>query len=334
MKRQATIKILLLIIVAGLTAAAQTTSQAPQKPLTRAQILALLAGDVPSSRVTMLVQERGINFTSKDDFLDQVNKAGGEDDLVAALKSAKVIKNAASSSPTTGPTPNVKQEEAKDAELAQHASQGAELMKNNHFAEAETEYRTAVKLDPDNAALHIALSRALNAQKKTDEGMREARLAIRLNPESDLAYFSLGNSLRLQEDWAGAAREYREAIKLNPDYAMTHNNLGFTLKEEGDIDGAIKEYREALRLNPREESAMANLGNALEMKGDLDGAIAQYQQIARMRPKLGGPHFRMGQLLEKKGEPRRALAEYREAMDLAPDNPRFRAAYEHARRNQ
>ena len=30
-----------------------------QKPLTRAQILALLAGDVPSSRVAMLVQERG-----------------------------------------------------------------------------------------------------------------------------------------------------------------------------------------------------------------------------------------------------------------------------------
>jgi len=54
------------------------------------QILALLAGEVPSSRVTMLVQQLGVNFASNDAFLDQVRKGGGEDDLVAALHSAHV----------------------------------------------------------------------------------------------------------------------------------------------------------------------------------------------------------------------------------------------------
>ncbi len=280
MKRQAIIKILLLIIVAGLTAAAQTTSQAPQKPLTRAQILALLAGDVPSSRVTMLVQERGIDFTSNDAFLDQVRKGGGEDDLVAGLQSAHVTKMQAPRSASTGtprgqapprhpggPAPDAKLEEAKQEELAQRAARGGEFLQDRHYAEAEAEYRAAVKLDPENSYLHMALSRALNFQKKTDEAMQEAHLAIKLNPESDMAHFSLGNALRLQEDWAGAAAEYREAIRLNPDYDMTHNNLGLTLRRQDDLDGAIAEFRKALRLNPRSEAAMGNLGNALESKG-------------------------------------------------------------------
>jgi tetratricopeptide (TPR) repeat protein len=339
------ILVVLLAAIPVLLSEAQTPKPVAA-PLTRVQVVSLLAGDVPSSRVTILVQQRGISFTSNDAFLDQVRKAGGEDDLIAALKAAPPAKNASvlpppavagSTLPPTGaptpstPAPNVQLDETKQEELTQHAERGAELMRGNHFAEAEEEYRAAVKVDPDNASLHIALSRALNAQKKSDEGMQEAREAIRLNPESDLAYFILGNALRLQEDWAGAERQYREAIRLNPDFDMSHNNLGFTLSQEGKPDAAIDEYHEALRLNPREELARSNLANALESKGDLDGAITELQTLARQRPMMGGPHFRMAQLMEKNHEPRKALRQYRMATDLAPENQQFKEAYERAR---
>ncbi len=334
MKLRTCISILLLVIISAFSAAAQTTSSTPQKPLTRAQILALLAGDVPSSRVAMLVQERGIDFTPNDAFLGQVQKGGGEDDLVSALHSAQVTKVANATTPSAAHAAEAKLEAAKQDELAQHTAQGAEYFQDHHYADAETEYRAAIKLDPQNSDLHMALARALNSQKKTDEGMREAHVAIRLNPESDMAHFALGNALRMEEDWAGAAAEYRQAIKLNPNYDMTHNNLGVTLRRQDNLDGAIAEYRQALRLNPKGEYALANLGNALEAKGDLDGAIAQYQEFSRLRPKLPGPHFRLGQLLEKKGEPRKALRQFRIATDLAPDNRTFQAAYERALHNQ
>ena len=348
MHRKAITKALVWTFVVALSVLAQTPSPAAQKPLSRAQILSLLAGDVPSSRVSMLVQERGIDFKSDDTFLDQVRKGGGEDDLVAALQSAHVTMAAATpptpaGSPTgaTGSIPppvsstaDAKMEEARQEELAQHAARGAELLQKRQYAEAEAEYRAAIKLDPQESNLHMALSRTLIFQKKTDEAMQEAHLAIRLNPESDMAHFSLGNALRSQQDWAGAAAEYREAIRLNPNYAMTHNNLGVTLRDQGDLDGAIAEYHVALQLNPHEEVALANLGNALERTGDLDGAIAQYQTLTRQRPRMPIPHFRLGQLLEKKGEPRRALREFREATNLAPENRQFRAAYERALQNQ
>jgi hypothetical protein len=63
-----------------------------KKPLIQVQVFALLTGGVPTHRVTMLVEERGIDFEPQQDYLDEVRLAGGDDELISALKSAKVTK--------------------------------------------------------------------------------------------------------------------------------------------------------------------------------------------------------------------------------------------------
>jgi len=69
-----------------------TPSTAPaQKPLTKDQILELLRGYVPSSRVATLVEEYGIDFEPADDFFREVRTAGGEEVLVEALRKARRI---------------------------------------------------------------------------------------------------------------------------------------------------------------------------------------------------------------------------------------------------
>ncbi len=44
--------------------------------MNQVQVFALLVGQVPSHRVTMLVQERGIDFEPTDDYLQEVRLAG------------------------------------------------------------------------------------------------------------------------------------------------------------------------------------------------------------------------------------------------------------------
>jgi hypothetical protein len=61
----------------GSTAAGPPASA--KKPLNQVQLFALLVGQVPSHRVSMLVQERGIDFEPTDDYLQEVRLAGGED---------------------------------------------------------------------------------------------------------------------------------------------------------------------------------------------------------------------------------------------------------------
>ena len=59
------------------------------KGLVKAEILQLLKGDVPSPQVTELVKERGINFTPTEADLEEIRAAGGDDDLIAALRQAQ-----------------------------------------------------------------------------------------------------------------------------------------------------------------------------------------------------------------------------------------------------
>jgi hypothetical protein len=112
-----------------------------KKPLNQLQVFALLAGGVPSHRVAMLVKERGIDSEPQQDYLDEVCIGGGDDELIAALHSAKMTKPVA-----VDPTA-----EARQAEVRQHAARGTELFQRKQYADAELEYRAAVRLDPQNA---------------------------------------------------------------------------------------------------------------------------------------------------------------------------------------
>jgi hypothetical protein len=77
----------------------------------------------------MLVQERGIDFEPTDDYLQEVRLAGGEDELISALKGAKVTK------PTTV-DPAV---QARQAEILRHVARGGEFWRNTRYADAEAE---------------------------------------------------------------------------------------------------------------------------------------------------------------------------------------------------
>ena len=132
----------------ALRAAKPPEPASAKKPLNQVQVFALLVGQVPSHRVTMLVQERGIDFEPTDDYLQEVRLAGGEDELISALKSAKVTKPA-----TVDPAA-----QARQAEVRQHVARGAELEQKRQYAEAEQEYRAALLFDPHNADLYDGLA--------------------------------------------------------------------------------------------------------------------------------------------------------------------------------
>jgi tetratricopeptide (TPR) repeat protein len=236
---------------------------APKKPLNQVQVFALLAGQVPSHRVTMLVQERGIDFEPAYDYLEEVRLGGGEDELISALKSAKVTK-------PTNVDPAL---QARQAEVRQHVARGAEFVQAKRFADAEAEFRAAVRLDPQNAELHVDLGAALAYKGDWDGMIAEDQEALRLEVNNDDAHFALGGALGRKGDWDGDIAEQREALRLNPNNALAHGELGTALWQKGDWDGAIAECREALRLNPNPDSAHYNLGVALEQKGDRQGAL-------------------------------------------------------------
>ena len=288
-----------------------------KKPLNQVQVFALLAGGVPSHRVTMLVQERGIDFEPTDDYLQEVRLAGGEAELISALKSAKVTKPA-----TVDPAA-----QARQAEIRRHVARGAEFEQKRRYAEAEQEFRAALLFDSQNADLYASLAYVLNREEKWEDSAAAARQALRVNPENErardflvLAHTGRGLALEKKGDLDGAIAEYHEALRLDPKNELGHTDLGGALEKKGDIDGAVAEYRVALRLNPNNAVTHFSLGGALEEKNDLDGGVAEYREAIRLMPNFAMAHVGLGIALGEKGDLDGAIREYREVLRLDPND--------------
>jgi tetratricopeptide (TPR) repeat protein len=279
------------------------------KPINQVQVFALMAGGVAGHRVTMLVQERGIDFEPTNDYLQEVRLAGGEEELISALKSAKVTKPA-----IVDPAA-----QARQTEIRQHVARGAGLEKKGQYGAAEQEYRAALLLDSQNADLYLRLSNVLFGQQKWDDAESSAREALRLDP-TDVAHASLGATLGKKGDRDGEIAEEREALRLNPNLAEAHLSLGVALGHKGDWDGQITEEHEALRLNPSFAEAHHSLGFALGRKGDWDGQITEEREALRLNPNYAEAHGGLGVALGQKGDRDGEITEEREALRLNPND--------------
>jgi len=135
---------------------------------------------------------------------------------------------------------------------------------------------SGVPLEEDDLAeAHYNLGVVLAEQGKTDEAVSEFRKALRLNPDDAEAHSNLGVALAEQGKIEEAIPEYQEALRLNLDYAEAHYNLGVALGKQGKTDEAIAEFRKALRLNPDDAEAHSNLGIALSEQGKIEEGQAR-----------------------------------------------------------
>ena len=115
---------------------------AQQKPLTKDQVHSLVRSGLADESGAKMVEQRGIDFDARDDYLNEVRAAGGDDELINAFKHARVTKPATVDAAAG----------ARQAEVKQHVARGAEFSNQQKYAEAEQEYRTAATLDTGNAS--------------------------------------------------------------------------------------------------------------------------------------------------------------------------------------
>ena len=198
---------------------------------------------------------------------------------------------------------------------------GIVLRNQKRLAEAIAEYRTALRLTPDDGTVHYNLGNALRDVGKVDEAIDELREAIRLKPDYVAAHTNLGNALLDdQQQVDEAMAEYTTAIRLDPDEADAHNGPGNVLQAKGRPDEAITEYRKALKVRPEIAMYHSNLGNALLAKERPDEAITEYRKALKIRPETATYHSNLGNALLAKGKRDEAFTEYRTALRIKPDD--------------
>lgn len=292
----------------------RTPKMAP-KPLSEAEVVALLTWPVPANRVAVLVRTRGIDFEPGSEGLPYIDPAGplakvlhleGNKELLEALKAAKVAK----------PPRATPEAEARRADIQRKAVRASEFMVSHIRGGAADQFRDIVPLDPQDPGLHLAYSQAL-AWAVDDKGSQSEYLeALRLDPQNPEIYAAHGQDLMGSGDWKGSIREEQEALRLDPDDYFACLYLGAMLEQIGDHKGALRESREYARLRPNDVWAHAELARRIAATDDWKGSIPEYREALRLEPKNYFGHMDLGDALAQVGDRAGAMAEYREAIRL------------------
>jgi Tfp pilus assembly protein PilF len=141
-----------------------------------------------------------------------------------------------------------------------------------------------VEKNPADFEAHYNLAAMFQAKGKLDLAMDEYRSALRLRPEDAIVNNAIGSAL-LEEghpDQAGAFLE--AALKARPDYFDAHYNLGNVLAAQDDFEGASKQFLQALQARPADANAEANLGRALAEMGKFAEAKLHFERALQVDP--------------------------------------------------
>ena len=154
---------------------------------------------------------------------------------------------------------------------------------------SEQAFRSALRLDPDQADAYFGLARTLRSERRSDEAalyLQEAARMEQRKPEAAQAVELSNEGLQMASrgDPAGAIRVLRQAVALRPDYGVAQYNLGLILADAGDLVAARGALIKAVSLLPARARLWFDLGRVLSLSGDQEGAVQAVSWAVRLSP--------------------------------------------------
>lgn len=109
------------------------------------------------------------------------------------------------------------------------------------FAGAESEFKRALELNPNNADVHQAYGELLTYLGRQEESLVEIRRALEIDPLSLSANYEYGRSLSFAGRYDEAVTQLKRTLELDDSYWLTHYNLAITYGMKRDYAGSVAE---------------------------------------------------------------------------------------------
>jgi len=237
----------------------------------------------------------------------------------------------------------------------QHVVRARDLFQRGRLADAETEMRRALAIDPGRGDWHHNLAVTLEALGKVTEALTAYERAVELlpqhvpsvlgtaqcqirlgRPEECIKLCERAAALDSKAEPAYAMRIAAYGMLRKPDdaesvYYVAQQYLdempsclvemGNVLANRGQMARATWCYREALAQNPSLKGVRTRLGIALLRMGETERAHHALLQAMREQPGDSATLLALGGALELLGRVPEALEKYRRIVELEPANP-------------
>ena len=195
---------------------------------------------------------------------------------------------------------------------------GASEAKQQQVDQANTDFETALKKDPNNETAMLDMGELRLAQKKTAEGRAQLEQVLARDP-NQMTALNLLVSADLQEKQPEKAVALIQAqIAKSPNNPALYADLSALQLQLKNFPAAQDSAQKALAINKSYEPAMQVYAQAQVGQGNTDGAISAWQQWFSAHPDDARAAMLLGTLEETKGDLNKAIDFDKKALQLDP----------------
>src|SRR6478609_7260265 len=181
------------------------------------------------------------------------------------------------------------------------------------------QYEAMVKIEPKNADNHLLLGRLYFLNKDAVKAETEFKTAVNLDPNSEEA---ITNLAYLYND-EGANSKAADLLKTVPDAqrsAKIYAALGNTYEQQKDYKNAIAAFRQALSMDKENLDAMRGLAQNLANDNQIDAALDEYRTIQDADPQDATAALRVAEICRRQGKFDLAMENLKKAAALVQDS--------------
>jgi len=188
-------------------------------------------------------------------------------------------------------------------------------------------FNTLLRLHPNSARAQELRARNYLGQQRDDLAEPLFRSALKLSPGLAGVHLALGRILlESRGDLDRAEREFRAEARLRPGDAEAAWRLGSVLLKKGQTREALAELQQSDQLKPDMLETLLELGKAYLMENQLEQAKKVYNRMIEIddRDELAAAaHLQLSQIYRKMGDPAEAEQHLKRVRELnSPKNPK------------
>jgi tetratricopeptide (TPR) repeat protein len=185
--------------------------------------------------------------------------------------------------------------------------------------EAISAFLRAAELSPKDPEPHLAAGPLLEKQNHFADAEQQYKQALALDPSSADALTGLANIYMRGHRYGDAEESLRKLVALRPDDAGAHLQLGRMLAADGQLDAAITELQGALKMAPDNAGVQRDVADVYVLARKYPEAEIQYRTLLASNNKDAELHLALGQTLLKQRKFPQAQQELMAAIQLKPD---------------
>jgi tetratricopeptide (TPR) repeat protein len=199
-------------------------------------------------------------------------------------------------------------------------------------AQAETELRKTLDIDPNYIAAYSALGALFINTNQQDRAIAEYQKILERRPDNATAYTLIGMLDDSRQNYDAAAESYRKALGKDQNAVIAANNLAwlYAVNGKGNLDEAVRLAQGVVQKNPNIPGFVDTLGWVYYKKGLYGAAVEQLQKAVALAERAnqsgsGSPspnyHYHLGMALKARGDKAAARRELEQAVRLGEKSP-------------